>query len=193
MMLIDRSSEFGQRAERRLQDEKLAWLTTVDRAGTPQPVPVWFLWDGAETILIYSRPDTPKLRSIERNPRVSLHLDGNGLGGDIVVATGQAAVSDDPPAHELPAYLDKYTLLIERNRWTPPQFADDVLGADQDQRLAGPRALSCWAAASLSSQIRHRQVTISGLRWLHGDHEGGNSVGQSGDPRRGGGAAACAG
>jgi PPOX class probable F420-dependent enzyme len=121
--LIDTSTEFGQRAERRLHEEKLAWLTTVDAAGTPQPVPVWFLWDGAGSILIYSQPETPKLRAIERNPRVSLNLDGNGQGGDIVVATGDAAISDDPPAHELPVYVDKYASLIERNRWTPEQFA----------------------------------------------------------------------
>jgi PPOX class probable F420-dependent enzyme len=122
--LIDTSNEFGQRAERRLHEEKLAWLTTVDAAGTPQPVPVWFLWDGAGSILIYSQPETPKLRAIERNPRVSLNLDGNGQGGDIVVATGDAAISaDDPPAHELPAYVDKYASLIECNRWTPEQFA----------------------------------------------------------------------
>jgi PPOX class probable F420-dependent enzyme len=125
MGLIDTSTEFGQRAERRLREEKLAWLTTVDGTGTPQPIPVWFLWDGGDSILIYSRPDTPKLRSIERNPQVSLHLDGNGLGGDIVVATGEAAVSDDQPAHELPAYVDKYTWGFERNHWTPEQFAAD--------------------------------------------------------------------
>jgi len=41
---LDTSTEFGQRAERRLRDEKLAWLTTVDAKGTPQPIPVWFLW-----------------------------------------------------------------------------------------------------------------------------------------------------
>ena len=123
MMVIDRSSEFGQRAERRLQDEKLAWLTMVDRAGTPQPVPVSFLWDGADSILIYSKPGTPKLRAIEHNPRVSLHLDGNGLGGDIVVATGEAARSGDPPAHELPAYVDKYAWGFERNGWTAEEFA----------------------------------------------------------------------
>jgi len=124
--LLDTSTEFGQRAERRLRDEKLAWLTTVDAKGTPQPIPVWFLWDGADSVLVYSRPDTPKLRAIERNPRVSLNLDGNGSGGDIVVATGDAAVSeDDPPAHELPDYVEKYAALIERNRWTPESFAAD--------------------------------------------------------------------
>jgi PPOX class probable F420-dependent enzyme len=125
MSQLDRSTEFGQRAERRLHEEKLAWLTTVATDGTPQPVPVWFLWDGAESILIYSRPGTPKLRAIERNPRVSLNLDGNGTGGDIVVVTGEASVSDDPPAHELPAYVEKYQWGFDRNNWTAESFAAD--------------------------------------------------------------------
>ena len=125
MALIDTSSEFGRRADRRLREEKLAWLTTVDSAGTPQPIPVWFLWDGAGSILVYSRPDTPKLRAIAANPRVSVNLDGNGTGGDIVVALGEAAESDDPPAHELPDYVEKYAPLISRNGWTPESFAAD--------------------------------------------------------------------
>jgi PPOX class probable F420-dependent enzyme len=125
MSLIDRTTEFGRRADRRLHGEKLAWLTTVDSAGTPQPIPVWFLWDGADGVLLYSRPGTPKLRAIERNPRVSLNLDGNGTGGDIVVALGSAAVSDDLPAHEIPEYVEKYAQLISRNGWTPESFAAD--------------------------------------------------------------------
>ncbi len=124
--MLDESTEFGQRAARRLRDDVLAWLTTVDGRGTPQPVPVWFLWDGAESILLYSRPDTPKLRNIERSPHVSLHLDGNGQGGDIVVCLGQASLSDDPPADELPEYVEKYrSLIVDRNRWTPASFAAD--------------------------------------------------------------------
>jgi len=123
MSLLDTSTEFGRRAERRLREERLAWLTTVDRAGTPQPILVWFLWDGADSVLVYSRPDTPKLRSIASNQRVSLHLDGDGVGGDMVVATGEAAVSDDPPAHEVPEYVEKYAARLENNRWTAEEFA----------------------------------------------------------------------
>jgi PPOX class probable F420-dependent enzyme len=125
MSLVDASTEFGQRVERRLREDKIAWLTTVSPSGSPQPVPVWFLWDGADSVLIYSRPDTPKLRAIAANSRVSLNLDGNGSGGDIVVATGEASVTDDPPAHEVPEYVEKYAPLIERNRWTPESFAAD--------------------------------------------------------------------
>ena len=123
--MLDESSEFGRRAARRLRDERLAWLTTVTPRGTPQPVLVWFLWDGEASILLYSRPDTPKLRNVANNPRVSLHLDGNGQGGDAVVCLGQASVSDDPPAHEVDDYVAKYAGFIERNRWTPKSFAGD--------------------------------------------------------------------
>ena len=125
MALLDTSTEFGRRADRRLREDRLAWLTTVDGAGTPQPIPVWFLWDGGESVLIYSKPDTPKLRAIGSRPGVSLNLDGDGNGGDIVVVLGEAAVSDDPPAHELPDYVEKYRPLIERNGWTPERFAAD--------------------------------------------------------------------
>jgi PPOX class probable F420-dependent enzyme len=50
--MLDPSSEFGARAARRLREEKLAWLTTVGPNGTPQPVPVLFLWNGEDSILI---------------------------------------------------------------------------------------------------------------------------------------------
>ena len=123
--MLDEGTEFGGRAARRLREDVLAWLTTVDGRGTPQPVPVWFLWDGADSLLLYSRPDTPKLRNIARNPRVSLHLDGNGKGGDIVVCLGEMRVSDDLPADEIPDYVEKYAPLIERNRWSPASFAAD--------------------------------------------------------------------
>ena len=123
--MLEESSEFGQRAARRLREDVLAWLTTVDRRGTPQPIPVWFLWDGGTSILLYSRPGKPKLRNIAENPKVSLHLDGNGRGGDIVVCLGEARVSDDPPADAIPDYVEKYAPLIERNRWSPASFAAD--------------------------------------------------------------------
>jgi PPOX class probable F420-dependent enzyme len=122
---IDTSTAYGERAARRIRDEVVGWLVTVSPAGAPQPVPVWFLWDGAGGVLLYSRPDKPKLRNIAANPRVSLHLDGNGQGGDIVVLSGTAAQSDDPPADQVEQYVAKYRPLIDRNGWTPASFAAD--------------------------------------------------------------------
>ena len=66
--MIDLSTEFGQRVQRRLTEERIIWLTTVSEGSTPQPRPVWFLWDG-ETFLIYSRPNTYKLRHIKHNAK----------------------------------------------------------------------------------------------------------------------------
>jgi PPOX class probable F420-dependent enzyme len=122
---IDTATPFGQRAQRRLREDKLAWLTTTSADGTPQPVPVWFLWDRPTSFLLYSKPDTAKLRNIAKRPRVSLHLDGDGNGGDIVVVLGDCAVTADVPADEVPAYVEKYGAFISRNSWTPESFAAD--------------------------------------------------------------------
>ena len=39
---IDTGTEFGAKTARRIEEEKLAWLTTVDSRGVPQPNPVRF-------------------------------------------------------------------------------------------------------------------------------------------------------
>ncbi len=123
--LPDPSTPFGERVLRRLRDEHLIWLTTVDAKGMPQPTPVWFLWDEAtSTILIYSRADAKRLAHLQQDPRVALNFDGNGRGGDIIVITGQAQVSsDDPPADRLPTYVEKYHDFIARSYTTPEKFA----------------------------------------------------------------------
>jgi PPOX class probable F420-dependent enzyme len=121
---LDPSIPFHARVARRLADELIGWLVTVNSRGAPQPSPVWFLWDD-ESILLYSQPETAKLRNIAANPRVAMHLNDEGRGDDVVIISGRAAASDDPPAYELPPYLDKYAGLIERNGWTPESFAAD--------------------------------------------------------------------
>ncbi len=123
--LPDPSTPFGERVARRLRDERLIWLTTVDAKGMPQPTPVWFLWDEAtSTMLIYSRADAKRLAHLQQNPRVAFNFDGNGSGGDIIVITGQAQVSfDDPSADQLPTYVEKYRDFIARGFTTPENFA----------------------------------------------------------------------
>src|SRR5438876_9471494 len=98
--LPDPSTPFGERVARRLRDERLIWLTTVDAKGMPQPTPVWFLWDETNsTILIYSRADAKRLVHLQQNPRVALNFDGNGKGGDVIVISGE----EHPSSDELPA------------------------------------------------------------------------------------------
>ena len=123
--LPDSSTPFGERVARRLRDEPVIWLTTVDAKGTPQPTPVWFLWDETtSTILIYSLTGAKRLAHLQQNPRVALNFDGNGRGGDIIIITGEALVSsDDPPADQLPAYVEKYRDFIARSFSTARNFA----------------------------------------------------------------------
>ncbi len=123
--LPDQSTPFGERVARRLHNDRLIWFTTVDAKGTPQPTPVWFLWDDeTSTILMYSRADARRLAHVQQNPRIALNFDGNGYGGDIIVITGKARISsDDPPADKLPTYVEKYSDFIATRYETPEKFA----------------------------------------------------------------------
>jgi PPOX class probable F420-dependent enzyme len=60
-------------------------------------------------VIVYSEPDKPKLRNIERNPRVALNFDGDRQGGDIIVIQGTARVASEvPPATQVAGYARKY-------------------------------------------------------------------------------------
>ena len=118
--------EFGDRVRRRLRDEKVIWLTTVGQDGTPQMNPVWFLWDGADAVLVYNRPDAQRLRHLVARPQLALNLDGNGRGGDIVVVTGVARRDDSvPPADRHEEYLAKYREDMARVSGSVEKFAQD--------------------------------------------------------------------
>jgi PPOX class probable F420-dependent enzyme len=125
--LPDPVSPSGASIARRLHDEPLIWLTTVDAKGVPQPVPVWFLWDEATaTLLVYNRANAKRLAHIQRNSNVALHLEASG-GREVIVITGKASVSsDDPPADQVLPYVEKYRDLFSRFQITPKQLAESV-------------------------------------------------------------------
>ena len=123
--MLDQSTEFGANAARRLREEVIGWLTTVTARGAPRPIPVWFLWDGDRSILLYSRPEKRKLENIAANPNVSLNLDSDGVDADIVICWGEIRGSDDPPANQVPEYVEKYAERIAALGWTPESFAGD--------------------------------------------------------------------
>jgi PPOX class probable F420-dependent enzyme len=119
------SIEIDPQLQQRLRDEKTVWLTTVREDGTPQPVPVWYLWDG-DTFLIFSQPKAQKLRNIAHNPKVSLnfkHTDDFGEEG-IVIIFGEAYVDKTvPPSNQIEAYLEKYLEGIKDINMTPDSLA----------------------------------------------------------------------
>jgi PPOX class probable F420-dependent enzyme len=104
----DPDTPFGARVQRRLREDKAIWLTTVAADGTPQPSPVWFVFDG-RSVLMYSLNTARRLSHIRRDPRVSLHLDGDRQGGDVIVLTGRADIVEGHPlAVDEPSYMEKY-------------------------------------------------------------------------------------
>jgi PPOX class probable F420-dependent enzyme len=123
--MLDTTTPKGRRAATRLAEEKVVWLTTVRPSGRPQTSPVWYLYRDGE-FLVFSKAGTARTANIAANPKVSVNLDGNGTGGDIVVVEGEAHIDRSvPPADHVPAYLEKYAGFMARNGWTPERFAAD--------------------------------------------------------------------
>jgi PPOX class probable F420-dependent enzyme len=121
--VLNLDSPAGAQADQRLRSDLILWLVTVRADGQPQASPVWFLWDGT-AILVFSQPNAQKLRNLAANPRVAVHLDSDGVGGDIVTIDATAAVDPDaPPADQVEGYLAKYQARIQALGYTPAQMA----------------------------------------------------------------------
>lgn len=108
-----------------LDRELIGLLTAVDAEGQPQSAPVWFVRDG-DDLIVYNKPDTPRLASIAANERVAFALRGDRRARGAVLFEGRATRDDGlPPAKDFPGYLDKYAREIDRLGWTPDTFSSD--------------------------------------------------------------------
>ncbi|MGW6423944.1 TIGR03667 family PPOX class F420-dependent oxidoreductase [Nocardia sp. NPDC055053] len=108
MSVLDESTPFGATVAKRLADEHLIWLTTIGAGDTPQPNPVWFLWEDG-TFLIYTEPTAKRLRHLARNPRVALNFNSSAAGGEIAVFTGTARIGEAVSEAVRAGYSRKYT------------------------------------------------------------------------------------
>ncbi len=91
-----------------LASDVVGWLTTVAPDGRVQSSPISFLWDG-ETILFYSKPDTPKMRNIAAHPQVSFNLNSDPYADHMLVMEGLAAVDQAVEQSDVhPTYAAKY-------------------------------------------------------------------------------------
>jgi PPOX class probable F420-dependent enzyme len=92
------------------------------RGGQPQSSPVWFLWRDGE-VIVYSRPETQKVRNVRANPKVAVHLR-DIEGSDIVSLEGAALIDERyPRADAIPEYVKKYRTLIADLGMDPAGFA----------------------------------------------------------------------
>ena len=87
-------------------------------------MPVWFLWDGDESVVVYSQPGA-RVRNLESNPHVTLNFAGDGRrrrhrgpvrNGDI----GPGGPGRGPGR----GYVGKYDEHIARIGHTPESFAE---------------------------------------------------------------------
>ena len=127
MNLPDFKSTFGRVALQRIKKEYFTWLTTVDPTSTPQPRPVWFVWEN-DSFLIFSQAIAHKLKHIQKNPQVSLHFNTSDDKGEsqVIVMIGSARIDTEcPPVYKHRAYLKKYEDGIRRLGATPEQFAGE--------------------------------------------------------------------
>jgi len=121
--VLDLSAEKSAAVTERLETEGIAWVTTVTPDGQPQSSPIWFWWDGQE-FLVYAQPHSWKVRNIRANPKVSLHLNSDEQGGQVVTFEGAAHIGEsDPGAHEAAGYLAKYRAGIASIGMSPEQMS----------------------------------------------------------------------
>lgn len=122
--MIDLTSNFGRAVQQHLKDQYVIWLTTVDAHLTPQPRPVWFVYQD-DSFLIFSQAKAHKVTHIKTNPKVALHFNTDETGDKhVIVFTGEAFLDADcPPAHEVPAYFEKYKDDIAGLDMTPDGFS----------------------------------------------------------------------
>lgn len=121
---IDETTPFGKRVAERLRTESVIWLTTVGQDGTPQPNPVWFLWDGGDGVVVYNAVSAYRVRHVRERPQVSLNFNSNAGGNDVVVLRGRAADAPDlPPSDRNAAFQAKYGASITSGlAKTPEEF-----------------------------------------------------------------------
>jgi PPOX class probable F420-dependent enzyme len=117
------------RAERRLRDEPVVWLGTVDAAGRPHLVPTWFSWDG-ESLWIFSKPHAVKVRNVRAEPRVTLAL-GDALDDfDVQLIEARAELREARTPAVLQLHLSKY-----RNRLRDAGISRDEYVATYSQAI----------------------------------------------------------
>jgi PPOX class probable F420-dependent enzyme len=77
-----------------LREPRIAVLTTLSTDGSPTGIAIWFEWDGGRARMFTTR-DSPKVRRIEADPRVSLTVaEPTGVPEAWVTIEGEARIAE---------------------------------------------------------------------------------------------------
>jgi PPOX class probable F420-dependent enzyme len=104
---FDPADDIHARTLSRLESEQIAWLGTTGRDGYPHAVPVWFLWRDGRS-LIFSEPNTAKVRNLRADGRAVLHLEAGDDHEQLAVLRGTAVLSPQPTVEWLESVGDEY-------------------------------------------------------------------------------------
>ena len=123
--MLDLTQPGFAHVDERLRSDIMIWLNTVRPDGRPHSAAVWFLWDGSQ-FLIFSQPNTQKIRNLQHNPNAVLALDNTKNGSDVIVIEGKAELLKQGDVNTtLPAYAEKYLSELKDMGWTPESMAAD--------------------------------------------------------------------
>ncbi len=89
-------NETNRRIDNLLRQTMIGFLSTLNRDGSPNTLPLWYEWDG-ERILMVSEAETAKIRRLRRDPRAALCIaEGVGSMEAWVSVEGTVELVDDP-------------------------------------------------------------------------------------------------
>lgn len=80
-----------------LDQPLLAYLSTIDTAGYPHTVPVWFGVDGDE-LVFPTAADRARLKHIGAHPKGAVAIGGNPSEGEGYLIKGDLRIADDDRA-----------------------------------------------------------------------------------------------
>lgn len=105
-----------------LQKPLIARMSTIDSQGYPHTVPVWFMLDGDDLVIISVR-QTSKVNHIQANPKGALTIGGDPGNGGGYLIKGHFSIEPDPDR----AWVRKLT-----HRYEEPEQAEKDIAAWAD-------------------------------------------------------------
>ncbi len=102
-----------------LQKPLVARMSTVDPDGYPHTLPVWFMLDGDDLVVI-SVSSTRKVGHIQANPKGAIVVGGDPADGGGYLIKGEFSIEADPEA----AWVRRLT-----HHYEPPEQAEKDIAA----------------------------------------------------------------
>ncbi len=90
-----------------LRKPLIARISTVGQDGYPHTVPVWFMCDGDDIVIISVR-DTRKVRHIAANPKGAVLIGGEPGDGGGYLFKGDFSIEEDPGDRWVKALIYRY-------------------------------------------------------------------------------------